>query len=268
MKLLRGILDYGELTLSDIGIVSPYKGQVRTLRTCIFKAFPEAEKNKELEIASVDNFQGREKELIIFSAVRCNNKGNVGFLKDWRRLNVMITRARRGLVVVGSAATLVCDRHWRMWLSFTEDQGGCSTGTVGKACAVAKETLEQCGKVRMARMLFAEVEPPAKSQVAVEDQPPPKKRKKAKQQVDWENWEEDEWAETSKTAAETNGTSQKRAADVPAQMHLLRRIERKKQMSQSRMPRHGTIGGTAKRPGPRKWRRTKRNQRKRTKRQR
>ena len=76
-----------------------------------------------------------EKEVIIFSAVRCNAFGSVGFLKDWRRLNVMITRARRGLVVVGHAWTLCHDEHWRKWLRVTEDQGGAPRGTVNKATA-------------------------------------------------------------------------------------------------------------------------------------
>jgi len=156
LNLIEEALKHGDITLNDIGVVTPYKGQVRTLRTKIFARFPAAQKSRELEIASVDNFQGREKELIVFSAVRCNKEAKVGFLNDWRRLNVMITRARRGLVVIGHAATLCCDKHWRMWMQFTEKQGGCPKGTVESAIREAKENLELSGKHKKARALFPE----------------------------------------------------------------------------------------------------------------
>merc|ERR1712187_1051058 len=88
---------------------------------------------KALEIASVDAFQGREKELIVFSAVRRNWHGNVGFIADWRRLNVMVTRARRGLVVVGNADTLRADPTWSRWLDWAEGAGFVVGGPSPKA---------------------------------------------------------------------------------------------------------------------------------------
>lgn len=78
----------------------------------------------ELEVKSVDGFQGREKEIIILSAVRSNFQGNTGFLKDWRRLNVAITRARSGLIVVGDANTLSHDHNWRDFIRWCQ-QNGC-----------------------------------------------------------------------------------------------------------------------------------------------
>ncbi|CAJ1380771.1 unnamed protein product [Effrenium voratum] len=147
--LVQGLLDRKEVPLTEIGVVTPYKGQVRVLRKLLQSKDALAlgagladEEIFKLEIASVDNFQGREKEVIIFSAVRCNTWGSVGFLKDWRRLNVMITRARRALVVVGNAATLCKDEHWRKWLECTERQGGAKKGTVRRAVEEAELGLE------------------------------------------------------------------------------------------------------------------------------
>jgi len=76
-----------------------------------------------LEVESVDGFQGQEKEVIIFCAVRNNRDGKVGFLSDWRRLNVMLTRARRGCIVIGSKTTLNQDPLWQEWLKWATARG-------------------------------------------------------------------------------------------------------------------------------------------------
>jgi superfamily I DNA and/or RNA helicase len=71
----------------------------------------------------VDGFQGREKDVIVISSVRSNRQGKVGFLKDWRRLNVAITRARSGLIVVGDSRTLRNERHWRAFVDWCQREG-------------------------------------------------------------------------------------------------------------------------------------------------
>ena len=86
------------------------------------EALPDAA-DDEVEVKTVDGFQGREKEIIIISAVRSNRQGRVGFLNDWRRLNVAITRARRGLIVVGDSRTLMQERHWRAFVEWCKSQG-------------------------------------------------------------------------------------------------------------------------------------------------
>jgi ATP-dependent RNA/DNA helicase IGHMBP2 len=92
---------------SDIGIISPYAAQVSTLHAVLSSAVDDG-----LEIDSVDGFQGREKRVIVLSTVRSNESGEVGFLRDARRLNVAITRAREKLIVIGDSATLSSDPLW------------------------------------------------------------------------------------------------------------------------------------------------------------
>jgi hypothetical protein len=109
----------------SIGIVTPYSGQVALIKSMMAKdaklrelmtSFPH-----EIEVKSVDAYQGRERDLIFFSTVRSNRQGNVGFLTDWRRMNVAITRAKSGLLVVGDADTLKDgDRHWNAFVQWCE----------------------------------------------------------------------------------------------------------------------------------------------------
>lgn len=83
----------------QIGIISPYTDQVELIKTWM-------EKPDHLEIKTIDGFQGREKEIIIISFVRSNEESRIGFLTDYRRLNVAITRAKRKLIMVGDASQL------------------------------------------------------------------------------------------------------------------------------------------------------------------
>tara|TARA_B100000029_G_scaffold509403_1_gene598499 strand:- start:1108 stop:2928 length:1821 start_codon:yes stop_codon:yes gene_type:complete len=109
-RILEELLDGGELKMSDIGIITPYAGQVRAIRDTM------PERLDSVEVRTVDGYQGREKEVIIFSCVRSNSEGNVGFLADSRRLNVALTRAKRGLIVIGDPETLRHDQDWGAWM--------------------------------------------------------------------------------------------------------------------------------------------------------
>ncbi|XP_069660508.1 DNA-binding protein SMUBP-2 isoform X2 [Haliaeetus albicilla] len=84
----------------DIAVVAPYNLQVDMLREHLCHRYP------ELEIKSVDGFQGREKEAVILSFVRSNRKGEVGFLAEDRRINVAVTRARRHVAVICDTRTV------------------------------------------------------------------------------------------------------------------------------------------------------------------
>ncbi|PVF99273.1 P-loop containing nucleoside triphosphate hydrolase protein [Serendipita vermifera] len=112
------LLSNPELKGEDIGVISPYVSQVRTIKDMLrvnldweqsFNAIlgeRRAAEIKEIEVKTVDGFEGREKEIIIFSTVRNNSYGGIGFLADKRRMNVAFTRAKRALFVLGSMRTL------------------------------------------------------------------------------------------------------------------------------------------------------------------
>lgn len=108
----------------EIGIISPYNAQVKLLNAMIFGDKGEPGALAGLEIDSVDAFQGREKEVVIVSLVRSNNEGELGFLKDTRRMNVAMTRARRKLIVIGDSATLSNLTFYQDLLKYAESVNG------------------------------------------------------------------------------------------------------------------------------------------------
>lgn len=106
------------------GIISPYKGQVEHLKKQLSE-FPFSKKN--ISINTVDGFQGQERDIIYISLVRSNDNNEIGFLKDYRRMNVALTRARKKLVVIGDSSTIANDKFYNSYIEYVESNGGYST---------------------------------------------------------------------------------------------------------------------------------------------
>lgn len=114
VREVRALREAG-VAASDIGVIAPYSAQVQLLRSLL--------PDEDLEIDSVDAFQGREKEAICVSLVRSNDDGDLGFLADVRRMNVALTRARRRLFVVGDSATVGGHPFYEAFVQHTQAQG-------------------------------------------------------------------------------------------------------------------------------------------------
>jgi protein-tyrosine phosphatase len=106
VRHVRALLARG-IEPSEVAVVTPYNAQVRLVRDRLRAALGEdSDAAAAVEVRSVDGFQGREKEAIVLSLVRSNVRGEVGFLRDDRRLNVAVTRARRHVAVVCDSDTV------------------------------------------------------------------------------------------------------------------------------------------------------------------
>ena len=110
---------------SKIGLITPYEGQRAYLSSLITSAqFP----SSELEIKNIDGFQGREKDIILISCVRANMESELGFLHNKKRLNVAITRAKYGLVIVGNMTVLQSNPLWRELIKHIKGLGQLKDG--------------------------------------------------------------------------------------------------------------------------------------------
>ena len=97
----------------DFGLISPYKAQVQYLRQLMKKDSFFRPFRRLISINTVDGFQGQERDVMMISLVRANETGEIGFLRDLRRMNVAMTRARMKLIILGDASTLTKHPFYR-----------------------------------------------------------------------------------------------------------------------------------------------------------
>ena len=105
----------------DVGIISPYRAQVQYLHRQIKKKEWAKPYRQLISVNTVDGFQGQERDIILISLVRANDDGQIGFLRDLRRMNVAITRARMKLIILGDASTMTQHPFYRKLYSYIED---------------------------------------------------------------------------------------------------------------------------------------------------
>jgi DnaJ-class molecular chaperone len=97
-----------------IGVITPYKDHEEYIKKIM---------QNDVEVKSVDGFQGREKEIIIVSLVRANENEEIGFLNDIRRLNVAVTRPKRKLIVIGDSKTLKVNKTYEDLIEYIKKEG-------------------------------------------------------------------------------------------------------------------------------------------------
>ncbi len=120
---LDQIISFGKMSeVQNIGIISPYKAQVGLLKEQFdVKYAANEDLMSKLAINTVDSFQGQERDIIYISLVRSNEKGEIGFLADTRRMNVAMTRAKKKLVIIGDSATIGQHKFYEKFLDYINE---------------------------------------------------------------------------------------------------------------------------------------------------
>jgi superfamily I DNA and/or RNA helicase len=124
------LIEYGQQELLppiSIGIISPYKEQREWLKDNIGGVEFDKTKLESLSVKTIDGFQGEERDVIYISLVRSNEKQEIGFLNDLRRMNVAITRAKKKLVVIGDSSTIGASKFYNSFLEYCEKHGAYRT---------------------------------------------------------------------------------------------------------------------------------------------
>jgi len=118
LRIIRKLVETDLPDLLTTAFISPYSGQVAAAKDML---------PKQMRISTIDSFQGQEMETVVLSLVRSNDDGNIGFLKDYRRMNVAITRAKEQLYVIGDSATIGADPFYNAFLTYVEKHGNYRT---------------------------------------------------------------------------------------------------------------------------------------------
>ncbi|MEN9549407.1 MAG: hypothetical protein RIR12_1998 [Bacteroidota bacterium] len=118
LNIIQQLIEREALNYTTTAFISPYSGQVTSAKEVL---------PSTLRISTIDSFQGQEKQTIILSLVRSNEEGEIGFLKDYRRMNVAITRAKEQLYVIGDSATIGGDSFFNSFLNYVEKNGNYRT---------------------------------------------------------------------------------------------------------------------------------------------
>ncbi len=118
LLIAQKLLDNSIPDFLTVAFISPYAGQVLAAREIL---------SHDIRVSTIDSFQGQEKEVIILSLVRSNDDSEIGFLKDYRRMNVAVTRAKEQLFIIGDSATLGADNFYNHFLGYIEKQGNYRT---------------------------------------------------------------------------------------------------------------------------------------------
>lgn len=127
VKSVVGYFQQNRVLGCQIGVITFYEGQRAHLQSQL----------PDVEVANVDGYQGREKDFIVISLVRSNEHQGIGFVKDARRVNVALTRAKYGLVIVGNPNTLLKNSLWKDLLTFYDKKGWIYEGSMNDLRSVS-----------------------------------------------------------------------------------------------------------------------------------
>jgi superfamily I DNA and/or RNA helicase len=119
VELVQKLLESPENQGVNWVLISPYQGQVDALKTAL---------GIKHKISTIDSIQGQEADGIIISLVRSNDAQEIGFLQDYRRMNVALTRAQNRLIVIGDSATIGADQFYGAFLDYCEELGAYRSG--------------------------------------------------------------------------------------------------------------------------------------------